>query len=444
VILAESSARPPADPLIGQRIDGRYTLEGLIGEGATGRVYRARQEATGREVAVKLLRDSLLHDEASVRRFQREARAACRVNHRNAIIVHDCGRTADGHFYLVTELIAGETLRDALRRDGVPDPDRAMWLFQEILSGVAAAHERGVVHRDLHPGNIFLCKDDHGEERVKVFDFGGARILDASQDSDVTGVGRLDLKQLVHSIRFLSPEQLSRDRRPDPRADVYALGLILFELCTGQYPFDSDDPLQVMAMHLREPPPLLSAFAPERQFSPALQGLVTAMLAKDPALRPGDAGEVLRRLQQAQERETLITLRDPVPEPEVEMEIVALPADEGEGTEDMETLPIPKAPAPEPLPAGQPAGRSLLREDTMVELHPLGVAAVLAVRPEPPTPDPQAHRPPQARRGDGEAQRVLAALLWLVLGAAGVFAAGAMTYHLMHRPAPAPVHMTGK
>ncbi len=318
------------DPWLGRRIDGRYTLEQVIGEGGTGRVYRARQEATGREVAVKLLRSSLLHDEASVRRFQREARAACRINHQNAITVHDFGFSPDGQCYLVTELIEGETLRAALDRDGPMQPERALELFSEIVAGVAAAHDKGVVHRELHPGTVFLCRGDHGEEHVKVFDFGGARLLDSSLDTDVTGVGQLDLRQLLHSIRYLPPERMQRNISPDPRGDVYSLGLILFELCTGAYPFDSADPLQVMAMHLHEPPPLLRAWAPDRQFSPALQGLVTSMLAKDPAQRPADATEVAERLFEAQDREALMTTA-PEPEPDFEVEMVALPADEEEG-----------------------------------------------------------------------------------------------------------------
>ncbi len=338
------------DPFIGHRLDGRYTLEELIGEGGTGRVYRARQEATGREVAVKLLRESLIHDDASVKRFQREARAACRINHPNAITVHDFGFSPTGQCYLVTELISGETLRVALDRDGkdgpIP-PQRALRLFQEIVAGMAAAHDKGVVHRKLHPGNIFLCRgpapgseSSGGDEHVKVFDFGGARLLDSSLDTDVTGVGQLDLKQLLHSIRYLPPERLQRNFRPDPRGDVYSLGLILFELCTGVYPYDAEDPLQVMAMHLNEPPPLLSTWAPDRWFSPILQGLVTSMLAKDPALRPADAAEVAERLSDAQDREVLITVRVSVPEPDVEVEMVALPADE----EELGTLPGPDGP----------------------------------------------------------------------------------------------------
>lgn len=414
----------PDDPLVGFRLDGRYTLEQVIGEGATGRVYRARQETTGRQVAVKLLREELLRDEASVRRFQREARAACRINHPNAIIVHDFGRSPQGHCFLVTELIEGETLRQRLDRDGPPPPERALWLFCEVLAGVQAAHEQGVVHRDLHPGNIFLCRSPSGEERVKVFDFGGARILDATLDTDVTGVGQLDLRQILMSIRYLSPERLQRDRQPDPRGDVYALGLILFELCTGHYPFQAADPLQVMAMHLREPPPPMHLLAPSRSFSPALQGLVMAMLAKDPLLRPRDAGEVAQRLRAAMERETLIAVHESemVPEPELEMEMEAMPADESEA----ETLPIPQTATEPPLQAPVEAGWAGAPDRTLVDLQPVGVAPVRALPPEAPS-DPGVR---VAQRRPSALWSVTVALLCLLGGAGAVFAGGTLLYRL--------------
>lgn len=348
---AEAALGSDQDPWVGRVIDERYRLEALLGEGSTGRVYRARQERTDRLVAVKLLHDHLSRDEASVRRFQREARVACRINHHNAITIHDCGVTSDGRCYLVTELIDGETLREVLDREGLLTTERALALFRGIVAGVAAAHDKGVVHRELHPGNIFICRDSssapggsavsqsggaaRAEEHVKVFDFGGARLTVDERDSDVTGSGHLDLEHLLWHIRYLPPERLQRDFRPDPRGDVYALGLILFELCTGVYPYEAVDPLVVMAMHLQTPPPLLRESRPSRWFAPALQGLLTQLLAKDPEQRPADACEVARRLQHVEEMGALMADRpaseaDPE-DMELELEMEALPADEAGG-----------------------------------------------------------------------------------------------------------------
>lgn len=436
------------DPLLGLRLDGRYTLEALIGEGATGRVYRARQEATGREVAVKLLRETLVLDAQSVKRFQREARAASRINHPNAIMVHDFGQSAQGHVYLVTELIDGETLRARLQREGVLPAEQALWIFGEIVAGVAAAHECGVVHRDLHPGNIFLCRDQHGDERVKVFDFGGARVVEGPGDAEVTGAGHLDLGRLLGSIRYLPPESLQRDRAPDPRVDVYALGLILFELCTGRYPFDAEDPLQVMAMHLREPPPLLSAYAPERRFSPALQGLVSVMLAKDPALRPRDAGEVMARLRQAEERDALITQQEVVPEPEVEMEMEAMPADEGA---DMPSMTVARLPDPAAQRKGKEQAPGHGQALAPALAAPVSVREIPREAPSMPVPAPAG--PPEEDWGEEElallggkrrglAQQVLVAILCVLVGAAGAFGLGTLAYRLYRRMQPPPAQVS--
>lgn len=447
---------PEDDPWIGHRLDDRYTLEQRIGEGGTGRVYRARHDATGRSVAIKLLRESLLHDEASVKRFEREARASCRINHPNAITVHDFGRTREGQCYLVTELIEGETLRASLDREGLLPAERALSLFSEIVSGVKAAHDKGVVHRDLHPGNLFLCRDEAlaGREHVKIFDFGGARLLDSTIDTDVTGVGQLDLRQLLGSIRYLPPERLQRGWRPDPRGDVYALGLILFELCTGQHPFPEEDPLQVMAAHLHEPPPLLAA--PERRFSLALQGLVSSMLAKDPQLRPADATEVLQRLRAAAERDSLISIRQAVPEPDVEMEMVALPADETDAVGPPPALPpSARRAVVEPAPAAPPALLSLAASGP-TPMEPMGAiprripaersestALVKVARVAGPHAAADAEHPHAAH----PLAHALLALFCLLLGAALVFAAGTFGYRYYQRqqqgidaePDPAPL-----
>jgi len=262
-------------------IGGRYDVLSSIGEGGMGRVYRARQRSLGRDVAIKFIHRSLVSTPAMVDRFMSEARVASSLNHPNVVSIYDFGRTGDGpagEIYLVMELLNGDPVT---RWTGVPMPlPRVVSIVRQMLAALAEAHDRGVVHRDLKPDNVIVERLRSGEERVKVIDFGIAHM---SGDPRLTEVGRL-----IGTPRYFAPEYaLGKD--PGASGDLYAVGVMLFELLTGKPPFDDDDPAKLLAMHLDAPRPDAAAVAPDRALPRALADVCRRAMAIDPAERYLDA-----------------------------------------------------------------------------------------------------------------------------------------------------------
>jgi eukaryotic-like serine/threonine-protein kinase len=283
-----------ADALVGRVLDEKYEVLGRLGEGGMGAVYRARRVHIGDEVAVKVLHTKYVGDPTLVERFRREARAAAQLHHPNVVTIHDYGeaRGAEGFAYIVMELVAGDSLRELLRREGRLPVARAASLMRDICAGVGAAHRREIVHRDLKPDNIIVLPpdDDHERERVKVVDFGIAKLRDMASDSTLTQAG-----SMVGTPFYMSPEQC-RGESLDARADVYSLGALLYEMLAGTPPFNAPTVTGVIAKHLTEAPPAL----PEALNVPAaLQAAVARALAKDPAVRQRDATEFAREVQAA-------------------------------------------------------------------------------------------------------------------------------------------------
>ncbi|HEX8336075.1 MAG TPA: serine/threonine-protein kinase [Pyrinomonadaceae bacterium] len=287
-----------ADPLVGLVLDDKYRLDERLGEGGMGTVYRATHLLIERPVAVKVLSPRLVTDEAAKERFRREARAAGRLQHTNAVAVTDFGETRDGLVYLVMELLEGRPLREVLARDAPLDPARAVSLMLQISAAVEAAHEAGIIHRDLKPGNIFLVQRPDSPYIVKVLDFGIAKI--AADDGEfsvadtLTGVG-----VMIGTPRYMSPEQCD-GAQLTPASDVYSLGVILYEMLTGQTPFTGVSPLALALAHSSErprPPRELVASIP-----PALEAVVLHTLEKGAEARPSDAGEFRRELFSVAER----------------------------------------------------------------------------------------------------------------------------------------------
>ena len=239
-------------------------------------VYEAHDRTLGRTVALKLLRDGLSADRVFVDRFTREARSAASINHRRVVGVLDAG-SADGRHYIAMELVSGGTLKEAIGRDGPLPERRALRIAREIADGVAAAHERGIIHRDIKAQNVLI--DDDGYP--KVADFGIAR---TAEDADLTQTAAL-----LGSVHYLSPEQVSGER-VDARADVYSLGVVLYEMLTGFLPFRAESPLQIATQHLREEP------VPPRRIrtgiDPATDALVLRAMAKRPEKRFASAAEL--------------------------------------------------------------------------------------------------------------------------------------------------------
>ena len=284
-----ASDAPNALSLIGRTIGGRYTIKATIGAGGMGHVYRATQAPINREVAIKVLRVDLAHQEGVAERFKREAKAASLIQHPNAITIFDFDQ--DGEIlYLAMELLSGETLRQRLRREPPLEINEALDMFESMAGALGAAHRVGVVHRDLKPDNIFLAKFDAVGQVVKVLDFGLAKLLDRAADNDGL-VTEANLR--LGTPRFMAPEQALGIRPIDSRCDVYALGLLLFEMLAQRAPFIGEDGMEVLAQRLRREAPRLSQVAPQKHFSEEMDELLASMLMRDREHRPQDANVVL-------------------------------------------------------------------------------------------------------------------------------------------------------
>ena len=285
-------ATEKADPLVGRTLDDKYRLDSRLGEGGMGTVYRGTHLLIDRPVAVKVLNSRFVEDESAQERFRREARAAGRLRHTNAVAVTDFGRTSDGLFYIVMELLEGRSLRDVLAREAPLDTARSVSLMLQIAAAVAAAHEEGVIHRDLKPGNIFVVQRSHAPTIIKVLDFGIAKLASDAGD----GLEQKPLTQtgvMIGTPRYMSPEQCD-GAELTPASDVYSLGIILYEMLTGTTPFTGPTPLSVALKHSSElpraPREIVTSIPQE------LEALVLHALEKKPGDRPPDAGAFRREL----------------------------------------------------------------------------------------------------------------------------------------------------
>ncbi len=267
------------DPLVGRVLDGRYRVEARLARGGMATVYEALDLRFERVIALKVMHPALADDDQFVARFIREARSAARLSHANVVAVYDQGATA-GTVYLAMEYVQGRTLRDLLRRRGHLDPRTALIVFESVVAALAAAHHAGLVHRDMKPENVLLADDG----RVKVADFGLARAI-SSASSVTAGAGTGGV--LIGTVAYLAPEQVERGIA-GPRSDVYAAGILLFEMLTGETPHGGDTPLAVAYQHVHNDVPPPSTRLPG--IPPALDELVADATSRDPDLRPEDAG----------------------------------------------------------------------------------------------------------------------------------------------------------
>ncbi len=276
------------DPLIGRLLEGRYRVGRRIARGGMATVYEAVDTRLDRVVAVKVMHAWLADDTDFVQRFIREARAAAHIGHPNAVAVFDQGDD-DGVLFLAMEYVPGRTLRDVMRAEGQIAPARAMTLLEPVLAALAAAHQAGIVHRDVKPENVLITD----EGRVKVADFGLARAVTAATSATATG------GLLLGTVAYLAPE-LVVDGLADARSDVYGCGVLLYEMLTGRKPHEGETPIQVAYKHVHEdvPKPSESALG----IPPYLDALVARATSRDRDLRPADARVLLhqvRRVRQA-------------------------------------------------------------------------------------------------------------------------------------------------
>jgi beta-lactam-binding protein with PASTA domain len=262
------------DPLVGRVLDGRYHVVSRLARGGMATVYEAVDSRLDRTIALKVMHPGLAEDEEFVSRFIREAKSAARLSHPNVVAVYDQGAD-DGHVFLAMEHVPGRTLRDLLREVGRLNPRQALEVFEPMLAALGAAHQAGIVHRDVKPENVLLSDDG----QVKVADFGLARAVANATSHTTSGI-------LMGTVGYLSPEQVERGIA-DPRSDVYAAGIVLFEMLTGDKPYDGETALQVAYRHVHDdvpPPSSIVAGLPAE-----LDALVVRATSRDPEKRPVDA-----------------------------------------------------------------------------------------------------------------------------------------------------------
>jgi serine/threonine protein kinase len=271
---------------------GQYRITGTIGKGGMGAVYSAEHTLIGRVAAVKLLLPELSQNQEIVTRFFNEARAATAIRHPGIVEIYDFGYHSDGAAYIVMEFLQGEPLANRMAR-GRMAAQPALAVVRQIAGALAAAHSKGIVHRDLKPDNVFLVPDPEvpGGERIKLLDFGIAKLANDGPNSSKTRTG-----SVMGTPTYMSPEQC-RGVNVDKRADIYSLGCMLFELCTGRPPFIGEGVGDVLAAHIHVPPPAVQSIAPDVPHE--LEVLVQRMLVKDPAQRMQSCEELIHAVDLA-------------------------------------------------------------------------------------------------------------------------------------------------
>ncbi len=274
-----------SDPLVGRVLDGRYRVGARLARGGMATVYEAHDSRLDRTIALKVMHASLADDEEFVSRFIREAHAAARLSHPNVVAVYDQGAD-QGHVFLAMELVRGRTLRDLIRERGHLSPRQALEVMEPVLAALGAAHQAGIVHRDVKPENVLLSDDN----RIKVADFGLARAVSGNTGhTTASGI-------LMGTVAYLSPEQVERGVAT-PRSDVYAAGIVLYEMLTGVKPYDGETAIQVAYRHVHDDVPPPSRVIPG--LPAELDALVTRATSRDPEKRPADARLMLTEVAAA-------------------------------------------------------------------------------------------------------------------------------------------------
>ncbi|MGE6761254.1 protein kinase domain-containing protein [Corallococcus interemptor] len=282
---AQHSSADARDPLLGTQL-GEYILQERVGAGGMGVVYRAAHPLIGKQVAIKVLRAELVSPEQE-QRLLVEARSVNAIQHSGIIDIFGFGSLPDGRPYVIMELLKGQPLSTVLRQQGRLDVDRVVWILDQMLAALGAAHKAGVVHRDLKPANVFLVETPDAAPSLKLVDFGIAKLLE-SQDGPTTVDG-----SILGTPEYMAPEQI-RGQAVGPATDLYAVGLMAFQMLTGTRVFQGE-PFQVMFAHVEQKPALPSSKAPG--IPPEFDTLVLHLLAKDPAMRPASAEAVRQQLK---------------------------------------------------------------------------------------------------------------------------------------------------
>ncbi len=274
--------------MIGELICGRYKIARLLGAGNMARVYVAEQVGMQRNVAVKVMLPELIVDEVAGGRFQREIFAVSRLRSPHTISFYDAGCTPAGVPYIVMELLAGHTLRERLNESGAISPREVVSIVQQLCYSLQEAHEAGVLHRDLKPENVYFSHFPTPiQPFIKLLDFGLAKLIDAQNAGDMMLTGH---RQTVGTPAYMAPEMIVEERPVDHRSDLYALGVMCFEMLTGQRPFHFKSAMEMALAQVRNPVP--SALALQPSLPPGIDGFFESVMAKDPEKRPQSAYEL--------------------------------------------------------------------------------------------------------------------------------------------------------
>jgi serine/threonine-protein kinase len=291
--VAASKGAAGPDPLIGRVVNDRFKITALIARGGMGKVYRAEQAPLGRVCAVKVLNPNYAgeQDPEFHKRFFLEASIASKLTHPNTVTIFDYGRTEDDVYYMAMEYLEGHTLHRAIREAGHFPEERVAHIARQICRALREAHSLGVIHRDLKPANIFLV--EHGDETdfVKILDFGLVKNVSDTKTEDLTQTGLF-----MGSPKYMAPEQIRGDR-VDARTDIYALGIIMYEMVAGKVPFDRPNSVNILMAHVNEEAPPLRQMNPNTQVSLALEELIARCMSKAPENRFSSMDEVLAALK---------------------------------------------------------------------------------------------------------------------------------------------------
>nr|MBA3461975.1 serine/threonine protein kinase [Deltaproteobacteria bacterium] len=283
------------DNLVGQTLDGRYFVERKVGEGGMGVVFAARHAVIERPLAIKVLKREVMRDTATIRRFVQEAKAASRIGHPNIVDVTDFGTTPDGMTYSVMEFVEGQTLGTAIRNAAPFTPLRAVKISAQISRALGAAHDKGITHRDLKPENVFLVDRDGRTDFVKIVDFGIAKVAPTPGGATEPRLTRAG--SVFGTPEYMAPEQAAGRSDTDGRVDVYALGVILYEMVCGRVPHRGDSMVRTLAMQMLDPVEPPSKVRPDLNIPPELELVIMTALAKKRENRYQTMGQLLEALE---------------------------------------------------------------------------------------------------------------------------------------------------